>query len=106
VAPINNSIRNAAVTERFASAANRIRVSSKVGRPRAHIRDGLRTWPNCDEAGQPRDAPEEKVDTENFGPMHGTGTVQLCLFAIRGHLLLMFGLLGFRVLQLAGTIRP
>ena len=50
------------------------------------------------------DAPEEKVDTEHLGPMQMTRTVRLCLFALRGYLLLMFGLLGFRVLQLAGII--
>jgi hypothetical protein len=52
------------------------------------------------------DAPEEKVDTENLGPMHMTGAVRICLFALRGYLLLMFGLLGFRVLQLAGAVPP
>ena len=52
------------------------------------------------------DAPEEKVDTEHLGPMRMTRTVRVCLFALRGYLLLMFGLLGFRVLQLAGVIRP
>jgi hypothetical protein len=52
------------------------------------------------------DAPEEKVDTEHLGPMRMTRTVRLCLFALRGYLLLMFGLLGFRVLQLAGIVRP
>ncbi|HLH17084.1 MAG TPA: hypothetical protein VKX45_07675 [Bryobacteraceae bacterium] len=51
------------------------------------------------------DAPEEKVDTEHLGPMRMTRTVRLCLFALRGYLLLMFGLLGFRVLQLAGIVR-
>jgi len=50
------------------------------------------------------DAPEEKVDTEHLGPMRMTKTVRLCLFALRGYLLAMFGLLGFRVLQLAGVI--
>ena len=50
------------------------------------------------------DAPEEKVDTEHLGPMQMTKTVRICLFALRGYLLLMFGLLGFRVLQLAGVI--
>jgi len=50
------------------------------------------------------DAPEEKVDTEHLGPMQMTRTVRICLFALRGYLLLMFGLLGFRVLQLAGVI--
>jgi hypothetical protein len=47
------------------------------------------------------DAPEEKMDTENLGPMKMTRTVRVCLFALRGYLLLMFGLLGYRVLQLA-----
>jgi hypothetical protein len=51
------------------------------------------------------DAPEEKVDTEHLGPMRMTKTVLVCLFALRGYLLLMFGLLGFRVLQLAGIVR-
>jgi hypothetical protein len=50
------------------------------------------------------DQPEEKVDTENLGPMQMTTTVRVCLFALRGYLLLMFGLPGFRVLQLAGVI--
>ena len=51
------------------------------------------------------DVAEEKVDTEHLGPMQMTRTVRLCLFALRGYLLLMFGLLGYRVLQLAGVIR-
>ena len=51
------------------------------------------------------DQPEEKVDTEQLGPMRMTRTVRICLFALRGYLLLTFGLLGFRVLQLAGVIR-
>lgn len=52
------------------------------------------------------DAPEHKVDTEHLGSMEMTRTVRLCLFALRGYLVLMFGLLGYRVLQLAGAIRP
>ena len=52
------------------------------------------------------DAPEEKVDTEHLGPMRMTRTVRICLFALRGYLLLMFGMLGFRVLQLAGLVHP
>jgi hypothetical protein len=52
------------------------------------------------------DAPEKKVDTEHLGPMQMTKTVRICLFALRGYLILMFGLLGFRVLELAGVIRP
>jgi hypothetical protein len=50
------------------------------------------------------DEPEDKVDTEHLGPMQITRTVRICLFTLRGYLLLMFGLLGFRVLQLAGVI--
>ena len=50
------------------------------------------------------DAPEQKVDTEHLGPMQMTRTVKICLFALRGYLLVMFGLLAFRVLQLAGAI--
>ena len=50
------------------------------------------------------DGPEEKVDTEHLGPMRMTRTVRICLYTLRGYLLLMFGLLGFRVLQLAGVI--
>ena len=50
------------------------------------------------------DGPEKKVDTEHLGPMKMTRTVRLCLYALRGYLLLMFGLLAFRVLQLAGII--
>jgi hypothetical protein len=50
------------------------------------------------------DVPEEKVDTEHLGPMKMTRTVRVCLLALRGYLLFMFGLLGFRVLQLAGMM--
>ncbi|MGA3240214.1 MAG: hypothetical protein ABSG03_28390 [Bryobacteraceae bacterium] len=46
------------------------------------------------------DAPE----TEHLGPMQVTRTVRICLFALRGYLLLMFGLLAFRVAQLAGSL--
>jgi len=49
------------------------------------------------------DAPEEKVDTEHLGPMRMTKTVRVCLYTLRGYLLLMFGMLAFRVLQLAGV---
>ena len=50
------------------------------------------------------DAPEEKLDTEHLAPMKMTRTVRICLFALRGYLLLMFVMLGFRVLQLAGVV--
>ena len=42
--------------------------------------------------------------TEHLGPMRMTRSVRVCLLALRGYLLLMFGLLGFRVLELAGVI--
>jgi hypothetical protein len=50
------------------------------------------------------DLPEEKVNTDNLGPIPMTRTVRICLFALRGYLLLMCGLLFFRVAQLAGAI--
>jgi hypothetical protein len=75
----------------------------------------IRTIPELDEtmAGERRSfvvvhpldvAPEKKVDTANLGPMRMTRTVRVCLYALRGYLLLMFGLLAFRVLQLAGAL--
>jgi len=42
---------------------------------------------------------------DDLGPMPLTATVRTCLYALRGYLLLMLGLLGFRVLQLAGVLR-
>jgi hypothetical protein len=50
------------------------------------------------------DAEEKKMETEHLGPMAMSRTVRVCLFALRGYLLVMFGLLGWRVLQLAGVI--
>jgi hypothetical protein len=50
------------------------------------------------------DVPEKKIDTDNLGPMAMTRTVRICLFVLRGYLLLMCGLLAFRVVQLAGVI--
>jgi hypothetical protein len=49
------------------------------------------------------DVPEEKVETEQLGPMQMTRTVKICLYALRVYLLLMFGLLAFRVMQLAAA---
>jgi len=51
------------------------------------------------------DVPEEKLETEYLGLMPMTRTVRVCLYALRAYLLLMFGLLGFRVLQLEGAIQ-
>lgn len=69
-----------------------------------------KTWEEQEAAGftivHPLDdRPEEKVDIEHLGPMPMSRTVRVCLMALRGYLLLVFGLLGFRVLQLAGVIR-
>jgi hypothetical protein len=50
------------------------------------------------------DVQEPKVETEHLGPMQMTRTVKICLYGLRGYLLLMFGLLAFRVVQLAGAI--
>jgi hypothetical protein len=50
------------------------------------------------------DVPEGKVETEHLGPMPMTRAVMVCLLTLRGYLLLMVGLLAFRVLQLAGAI--
>jgi hypothetical protein len=51
------------------------------------------------------DEPEKKVETDNLGPMRITTTVRVCLYALRAYLLLMFGMLGYRVLELGGIIR-
>lgn len=51
------------------------------------------------------DEPEAKVDTEHLPPMKMTKAVRVCLLALRVYLLAMFGLLGFRVLELAGIGR-
>lgn len=47
------------------------------------------------------DVPEEKIDAKHLGPMRMTKTVRVCLYALRGYLLLMFGLLLFQVFRLA-----
>jgi len=44
-----------------------------------------------------------EVDAEHLGRCN-TGTVRICLFALRGYLCRWFGLLGFRVLRRAGVI--
>jgi hypothetical protein len=40
-----------------------------------------------------------------LGPMRMTTTVRVCLYTLRAYLPLMFGMLGYRVLQLAGILR-
>jgi hypothetical protein len=47
------------------------------------------------------DVPEEKVDTENLGPMPMTRSVKLSLLSLRGYLVLMILMVLYHVLQLA-----
>jgi hypothetical protein len=49
------------------------------------------------------DVLEQKIDTGHLGPMRMTPSVRFSLLALRGYLVLMLGLLAFRVLQLAGA---
>jgi hypothetical protein len=48
------------------------------------------------------DVPEEKVDTENLGPMPMTMSVRISLLSLRGYLVLMMLLVFYHVLTLAG----
>jgi hypothetical protein len=48
------------------------------------------------------DVPEEKVDTENLGPMAMTTSVRISLLSLRGYLVLMMLLVCYHVLTLAG----
>jgi len=48
------------------------------------------------------DVPEEKVDTENLGPMPMTRTVRISLLSLRAYLGLMMLLVLYHVLDLAG----
>jgi hypothetical protein len=50
------------------------------------------------------DEPEEKIDTENLGPMKMTGTVKYSLLALQIYLIVMLVLLVYRVLVMAGAI--
>jgi hypothetical protein len=50
------------------------------------------------------DVHEQKIDTGHLGPMPMTAAVRVSLIALRGYLVLMLGLLAFRVLQLAEAI--
>lgn len=48
------------------------------------------------------DRPEVKIDTEALGPMTMTPSVKWSLLSLRGYLVLMFVLVMYHVLQLAG----
>ena len=48
------------------------------------------------------DVREEKVDTENLGPMTMTASVRISLLSLRAYLVLMMILVFYHVLDLAG----
>ena len=48
------------------------------------------------------DVREEKVDTENLGPMAMTASVRISLVSLRAYLVLMMILVLYHVLDLAG----
>jgi hypothetical protein len=77
------------------------------GRATATVASNRATAPDDQRggAGHDDDFAGQRVETENLGPMRMTTTVRVCLYALRAYLLLMSGMLGFRVLQLAGIIR-
>ena len=50
------------------------------------------------------DVPEEKVDTARLGPMPMTLSVRLSLLSLRGYLILMFGLVVYHVVRMAGAL--
>jgi hypothetical protein len=49
------------------------------------------------------DVREEKVDTENLGPMTMTTSVRISLLSLRAYLVLMMILVLYHVLDLAGV---
>jgi len=48
------------------------------------------------------DVPEEKVNTENLGPMTMTASVRISLLSLRAYLVLMMILVFYHVFDLAG----
>jgi hypothetical protein len=49
------------------------------------------------------DRPEQKVDTESLGPMPMTASVKVSLLSLRAYLVVMFLLVCYHVLDLAGS---
>ncbi len=49
------------------------------------------------------DVPEQKIDTEALGPMAMTRSVKISLLSLRGYLILMFLLVVYHVIDLAGA---
>lgn len=52
------------------------------------------------------DAPEEKCASEGLGPIAMTPSVRISLVILRGYLVLMSGMLLYRVLEMAGLFQP
>jgi len=50
------------------------------------------------------DAPEQKVNTSDLGPMPMTISVKISLMALRGYLILMMLLVLYHVMDLAGVV--
>ncbi len=50
------------------------------------------------------DKPEQKRSAEGLGPMKMSPSVRWMLLSLRAYLVLMFGLLAYHVLQLAGHL--
>lgn len=50
------------------------------------------------------DVAEKKCTTEGIGPIAMTPVVRLSLIVLRGYLILMTAMLGWRVLELAGLL--
>jgi len=51
------------------------------------------------------DEPEEKCSAEGLGKLEMSKSVRLSLFMLRGYLILMFVLLAYHMLDLAGFFR-
>lgn len=52
------------------------------------------------------DAPEAKCDPRGLGKMPMSGAVKLSLFSLRGYLIGMILMVGYRVCSLAGVFGP
>ncbi len=52
------------------------------------------------------DEPEEKCNPEALGPLRLTKGERLSLYVLQAYLVLMLGLAGYRVAELAGILGP
>jgi hypothetical protein len=84
--------------------------SLSQGLQRLHIRNPFRGASAADEVYYVvhplDDEPEEKRDPSALGPMHLSKGEKLSLFALRGYLVLMLFLAGYRVFTMAGVLGP